>query len=86
MAPSSMTEPENWRPWIRPMVKRRRRSFAQLRLWRDQYLFHLWSGHGYGNRRWRHKPRGLRIWKSARYPDARRAPPNSENPRKAPQC
>ena len=67
-----VAESEGWRPWVRPMVKPRKRVHAKMRAWRDQYLSRLWAGGGYGNRRYRHKARGLRIWLSARYPDARR--------------
>ncbi len=68
---------EDWHPWVRPMTKRRAHSHARLRRWRDQYISRLWAGGGYGNRRYRHQARGLRIWLSARYPDARR-PEDSE--------
>lgn len=59
-----------WEPWVRPM--KRRQTHRLLRVQRDEYLafpprsyhWHRWWGRG-------HKPPGLRVWKSYRYPDAR---------------
>lgn len=67
----SVTREADWRPWVRPMVRLRRRCHRELRRWRDSCLARPWGGYRHGKPPYKHKPKGLRLWLSLRYPDGR---------------